>query len=137
MNIHKKLISLGFVRCKPHKPSHNWREPSHMVPDDTEVKSILKNGKWERIEKKKEHPKWEQFYLLKFDSNLDIWIKLSRNCIDQIWLDGEDIKDKWGVRMIKEINVKNDKISFESKSDIIKTFPKRLQRDLILKEIFG
>lgn len=53
MNIHKKLISLGFKKCKPHKPSDNWREPSKMVPDDIEFKSILKNGKWGRYEEKK------------------------------------------------------------------------------------
>lgn len=110
MNIHKKLISLGFIKCKPHKPSDNWRETPHMILDDVEIKSILKNGKWERIEKRKEHPKWEQFYLLNFDSNLDIWIKLSRNSISQIWLDGDDIKDKWGNRIIKEINVNSERI---------------------------
>lgn len=137
MNIHKKLISLGFKKCKPHKPSDNWREPSKMVPDDIEFISILKNGRWERYEEKKEHPKWEQFYILKFDDNLNIWIKLRRNLIDQIWLDGEDIKDIWGHRTIKEININSEKLTFDSKSDIIKTFPKRLQRDLILKEIFG
>jgi hypothetical protein len=136
MNTHKKLISLGFIKCEPHKPSDNWREPSKMVPDDTEVKAILKNGNWERYVKKKEHPKWVQFYILKFDDKLNIWIKLSRNLIDQIWLDGYDIKDEWSHRTIKEININSEKINFNSKLDIIKTLPKRLQRDLIIKEIF-
>lgn len=133
MNIHKKLISIGFKRCEPHKPSDNWREPARMIVDDKEFKSIFKDGKCVRIEKPKKHPKWEQFYLFEFDSNLNIWIKVNRDYIKQIWLQGSDIKDKWGENNIKEINIDN---TIESKSDIIKIFPKRLQRDLMINELF-
>lgn len=133
MNIHKKLISIGFKRCEPHKPSDNWREPSRMIADDKEVKTVFKEGKWIRLEKKKIHPKWEQFYLLEFDSNLNIWIKANRDHIKQLWLQGDEIKDKWGHTIIQEINIDNN---LKSKSDIISLFPKRLQRDLIISELF-
>lgn len=104
-----------------------------MVADDKEVKTVFKEGKWVRLEKKKIHPKWEQFYLLEFDSNLNIWIKVNRDHIKQLWLQCEEIKDKWDNNTIQEINVDNN---LKSKSDIISFFPKRLQRDLIISELF-
>jgi len=88
VNIHKKLISIGFKRCEPHKPSNNWREPAR---------------------------------------------KANRDHIKQLWLQGDEIKDKWGHTIIQEINIDNN---LKSKSDIISLFPKRLQRDLIISELF-
>lgn len=133
MNIHKKLISIGFKRCEPHKPSSDWRSPARMVVDNKETKSIYKDGKWTSVEKEKIHPKWQQFYLLEFDSNLNIWIKVNRDYIKQVWLQGNEVRDKWGEVTIKEINIDNN---IKSKSDIMRLLPKRLQRDLIINDLF-
>ena len=85
MNIHKKLLGLKFKTCQPHKMiSDGWQQPYRMVLDDTNITSKYINGKWERIETKKEHPKWEKFYKLVFDESLTIWIKTNQTVLGNI-----------------------------------------------------
>ena len=138
MNIHKKLLGLKFKTCQPHKMiSDGWTQPYRMVLDDTNITSKYINGKWERIETKKIHPKWEKFYKLVFDESLTIWIKTNQSVINDIWLEGKSIKD--GVENVYSFNQSyqfNNQLQIASKKDILKKLPTKVQRDFILSDIF-
>jgi hypothetical protein len=131
MNIHKKLISMGFSVCSPHKITNEWREPYRMIPDDKETKRKLINDKWVYVEVKKIHPKWQKFYKLNFDENLTIWIKTNQSVINDIWIEGFSVED--GVKNIYTY-VSNNAIF--NKNDILKKLPIKVQRDFILNDIF-
>jgi hypothetical protein len=131
MNIHKKLTSMGFSVCSPHKMTNEWREPYRMIPDDKETERKLINGKWLYVEVKKVHPKWQKFYNLKFDETLTIWIKTIRNVLCDIWLEGKSIED--GVKSIYTYNQSNNILN---RNDILKKLPTKVQRDFILNDIF-
>jgi hypothetical protein len=131
MNIHKKLTSMGFSVCSPHRITNDWREPYRMIPDDKLIENKLINGKWIKVESKKIHPKWQKFYKLNFDVNLTIWIKTNQNVINDIWIEGLSIED--GVRNIYTY-VSNNAIF--NKNDILKKLPIKVQRDFILNDIF-
>jgi len=134
MNTHKKLLSMNFKKCDPHKKhSEGWREPYKMVPDTHELKHQTVNGKRVIVNVKKDHPKWRIFYKMIFTESINIWVDTDKGQIKTIWLEGNIAKD--GVEEIYEF-YKHGSILLESKKDIIKLFPKAIQRDFIISDLF-
>jgi len=131
MNIHKKLLNMGFKVCGPHRVTTDWREPYRMVPDDKIIENKLLNGKWTRVEIKKIHPKWQNFFKLIFDENLTIWIKTNQNLIIDIWIEGKSVEDG-----VKNIYTHSNNNPINNKVDIFSKLPIKVQRDFILNDIF-
>ena len=135
MNTHKKLIGMGFKKCEPHKKySEKWNDPYKMIPDTHEMKHQTVNGKRVFIQVKKEHPKWRIFYKLIFNKVINIWIDTDKGQIKTVWLEGPIAKDN-----VEEIyrHYMNGDLILESKRDIIKLFPKAIQRDFIINDLFS
>lgn len=125
---------MGFKKCEPHKKhSENWRDPYKMVPDTHEMKHRVVNGNRSYVQVKKEHPKWRIFYKLVFNEGINIWVDTDKGQVKTIWLEGSIAKD--GVEEIYEY-YRNGIILLESKRDIIKLFPKAIQRDFIINDLF-
>jgi hypothetical protein len=134
VNTHKKLLGMGFKKCEPHKKhSDNWNDPYKMTPDTHEMKHQTVNGKRVFIQVKKEHPKWRMFYKLIFNESVNIWIDTDKGQIKTVWLEGIIAKDN--VEVVYEY-YRNGVILLESKKDIIKLFPKAVQRDFIINDLF-
>jgi len=135
VNTHKKLLSMGFKKCEPHrKHSDKWNEPYKMVPDTHETKYQTVNRKSVLVEVKKTHPKWRMFYKLKFNDLINIWVDVNNGQILTIYLEGNIVKD--GVEEIYE-SYKHGSIILDSKKDIIRLFPKAIQRDFIINDLFN
>ena len=125
---------MGFKKCEPHKKhSDNWNDPYKMVPDTHEMKYQTVNGKRVFVQVKKEHPKWRMFYKLIFNEAINIWIDTDKGQIKTVWLEGIIAKDN--VEVIYEY-YNRDALILESKRDIIKLFPKAVQRDFIINDLF-
>lgn len=134
MNTHKKLLNMGFKRCEPHhKHYDNYSEPYRMVPDVYANETKVINGKRTVVTVKKVHPKWRQFYKLIFTEGINIWVDTDKGQIKTIYLEGNIAKN--GVEEIYEF-YKHGSFLLESKKDIIKLFPKSIQRDFILNDLF-
>jgi len=140
MNIHKKITNMGFKKCAFHKVSYgsdttrSSASQQLMVIDDTETKSEYVNGKWVSTLSTKKHPKWDSFYCLQFTSNLKVWMYVEKQrVIKTIWIEGERVK--YGVEKIYEHSSKS--FQMNGKDDIIRLFPKDIQRDFILTSLFG
>ena len=134
MNIHKKLLNMGFKKCDPHIKYHDrYNEPYKMVPDVYTNESKYVNGKSTTVKVKKVHPKWRIFYKMIFTEGINIWIDTDKGQIKTIWLEGNIAKD--GVEEIYEV-YRHGSILLESKKDIIKLFPKSIQRDFIISDLF-
>jgi hypothetical protein len=134
MNAHKKLLDMGFKKCEPHIKHHErYYEPYKMVPDvySNETKTV--NGKRTVVKVKKVHPKWRIFYKMVFTDTINIWVDTDKGQIKTIWLEGNIAKD--GVEEIYE-HYKKGQIILNSKKDIIRLFPKSIQRDFIINDIF-
>ena len=135
MNTHKKLIGMGFKKCEPHKKySEKWNDPYKMIPDTHEMKHQTVNGKRAFVQVKKEHPKWRIFYKLIFNEAINIWVDTDKGQIKTVWLEGSIAKDN-----VEEIyrHYMNGDLILESKRDIIKLFPKAIQRDFIINDLFS
>ena len=125
---------MGFKKCEPHKKhSDRWDDPYKMVPDTHEMKYQTVNGKRVFVQVKKEHPKWRMFYKLIFNEAINIWIDTDKGQIKTVWLEGIIAKDN--VEEIYEY-YNRDALILESKKDIIKLFPKAVQRDFIINDLF-
>jgi len=125
---------MGFRKCVPHYMHHEtYNEPYKMVPDDYVMEPKFINGKRVSVKVKKIHPKWRMFYKLVFVEGINIWVDTDKGQIKTIWLEGNIAKD--GVEEIYEF-YRHGSFLLESKKDIIKLFPKNIQRDFILKDIF-
>ena len=125
---------MGFKKCEPHKKhSDRWDDPYKMVPDTHEMKYQTVNGKRVFIQVKKEHPKWRMFYKLIFNEAINIWVDTDKGQIKTVWLEGIIAKDN--VEEIYEY-YNRDALILESKKDIIKLFPKAVQRDFIINDLF-
>jgi hypothetical protein len=134
VNTHKKLLGMGFKKCEPHKKhSDRWDDPYKMVPDTHEMKYQTVNGKRVFVQVKKEHPKWRMFYKLIFNESINIWVDTDKGQIKTVWLEGLIAKDN--VEEIYEY-YNRDALILESKRDIIKLFPKAVQRDFIINDLF-
>jgi hypothetical protein len=134
VNTHKKLLGMGFKKCEPHKKhSDRWDDPYKMVPDTHEMKYQTVNGKRVFVQVKKEHPKWRMFYKLIFNESINIWVDTDKGQIKTVWLEGSIAKDN--VEVVYE-HYNRDAIILESKRDIIKLFPKAVQRDFIISDLF-
>jgi hypothetical protein len=134
VNTHKKLLGMGFKKCEPHKKhSDRWDDPYKMVPDTHEMKYQTINGKRVFVQVKKEHPKWRMFYKLIFNESINIWVDTDKGVIKTVWLEGLIAKDN--VEEIYEY-YNRDALILESKRDIIKLFPKAVQRDFIINDLF-
>lgn len=134
---------MGFKKCEPHKKhSEDWEPYSFrltspeykMVPDTHEMKYQTVNGKRVSMKVKKVHPKWRMFYKLKFNELINIWVDVNNGQILTIYLEGNIVKD--GVEEIYE-SYKHGSIILDSKKDIIKLFPKAIQRDFIINDLFN
>lgn len=124
---------MGFKKCEPHKKhSEGWREPYKMIPDDHDMKFDSNKGGYVKV--KKSHPKWRIFYKLIFNEVINIWIDTDKGQIKTVWLEGPIAKDN--VEEIYEY-YRNGVILLESKRDIIKLFPKAVQRDFIINDLFS
>ena len=125
---------MGFKKCEPHKKhSDRWNDPYKMVPDTHEMKYQTVNGKRVFVQVKKEHPKWRMFYKLIFNEAINIWVDTDKGQIKTVWLEGIIAKDN--VEEIYEY-YNRDALILESKKDIIKLFPKAVQRDFIINDLF-
>ena len=126
---------MGFKKCEPHrKHSENWNEPYKMVPDVYLDETKFVNGKRTLVKVKKVHPKWRMFYKMIFTDTINIWVDTEKGQIKSIWLEGNIIKD--GVEEIYEF-YRHGSFLLESKKDIIKLFPKAIQRDFIINDLFS
>jgi hypothetical protein len=135
VNAHKKLLGMGFKKCEPHKKhSDRWDDPYKMVPDTHEMKYQTVNGKRVYIKVKKVHPKWRMFYKMIFTDTINIWVDTEKGQIKSIWLEGNIIKD--GVEEIYDF-YRHGSFLLESKKDIIRLFPKAIQRDFIINDLFS
>lgn len=135
MNTHKKLIGMGFKKCEPHiKHYDNYNEPYRMIPDVYVNETKFVNGKRTLVTVKKVHPKWRLFYKMVFTDTVNIWIDTDKGQIKTIWLEGNIAKN--GVEEIYEF-YKHGSILLESKKDIIRLFPKAIQRDFIINDLFS
>ena len=134
MNTHKKLLDMGFKKCVPHiKHSENYTEPYKMVPDVYTSESKFVNGKRTYVQVKKVQPKWRIFYKMIFTDSINIWVDTDKGQIKTIWLEG--IIAKNGVEEIYEW-YKHGFITLNGRKDIIKLFPKSIQRDFIINDLF-
>jgi len=128
MNLHKKLLSIGFKKCPFHKRDTNYiGSVDYMVIDDFEIKTEFINGIYKTTKIPKKRPKWDSFYRMKFTENLTVWIYTNQSGIEYIYLEGNRIQN--GVERIQPTTEIN------SKSDIIKLLPKDVQRDITLNSI--
>lgn len=136
MNIHKKITNMGFKKCAFHKINMavTSRDVGYsMILDDIEIKNVYINGKYTQTVNKKSHPKWDSFYCLEFSHNLMVWMYVEKqSVIKTIWLEGERVKH--GVEIIYEHSSKS--FQMNGKGDIIRLFPKDIQRDFILNSLF-
>ena len=125
---------MGFKKCEPHrKHSENWNEPYKMVLDVYLDETKFVNGKRTLVKVKKIHPKWRMFYKMIFTDTINIWVDTEKGQIKTIWLEGNIAKD--GVEEIYEF-YKHGSFLLESKKDIIRLFPKAVQRDFIINDLF-
>lgn len=89
--------------------------------------------KWICNKVKIEHPKWGNFYVLRMNDQLKVWMETNKDVIVKIWVEYPK-----GIKEIYNIGGKSgDNVSINSKMDIIKLFPKEIQRDFILRDILG
>ena len=135
MNTHKKLLNMGFKKCEPHiKQYDNNKEFIYgMIPDVYVNEYKIVNSKRTLVKVKKVHPKWRLFYKMIFTDTINIWVDTDKGQIKTIWLEGNIAKD--GVEEIYEF-YKHGSILLESKKDIIRLFPKAIQRDFIINDLF-
>ena len=135
MNTHKKLIGMGFKKCEPHiKHYDNYSDPYRMIPDVYVNETKFVNGKKTLVTVKKVHPKWRLFYKMVFTDTINIWIDTDKGQIKTVWLEGNIVKD--GVEEIYEF-YKHGSFLLESRKDIIRLFPKAIQRDFIINDLFS
>ena len=126
---------MGFKKCEPHrKHSENWNEPYKMIPDVYLDETKFVNGKRTLVKVKKIHPKWRIFYKMIFTDSINIWVDTEKGQIKSIWLEGNIVRE--GVEEIYEF-YKHGSFLLESKKDIIKLFPKSIQRDFIINDLFS
>ena len=130
MNLHKKLLDLGFKRSDFLKLDENYRSQS-MVPDNIMRKTERIDGKWTSVEVKKIHPKWNAFYQMKFNDVIKVFILLENNEISKIFMENRQIASEIYT------SSRGRKINITSKGDIIKLFPREIQRDFIIGSIFN
>ena len=69
-----------------------------------------------------------------FSDTINIWVDTEKGQIKSIWLEGNIVKD--GVEEIYEF-YRHGSFLLESKKDIIKLFPKAIQRDFIINDLFS
>ncbi len=137
MNLKRKISEMGFRKCQFHKEDYdsNTRK-KNMVPDIMERKSkydyTLK--KWIYTEKKIEHPKWSTFYILEMHENLKVWMLTEKDIIRKVWLQSSSLKEYIGL--VHDSNSR-DARKIKSKMDIIKLFPREIQRDFILADLLN
>jgi hypothetical protein len=136
MNIHKKITDMGFKRCDFYKTDTDYRtSKTKMVRDNVESKTERKDGKFVSVEVVKNHPKWDAFYCLQFTQNLRLWMYVEgQRRIREIWIDGDRVKN--GVEEIYSWSNFNPPVQINSKLDLIKLFPKDIQRDFVLNSLF-
>lgn len=127
---------MGFRKCAFHKPEWDSKARKEtMVVDDyvVDTKWNRTTRTWDKTLKKKEHPKWDSFYKLDFTKELKLWLYLENNSvIKYIWIEGERVH---GVKQIYDWS--KPPCAINSKIDIIRLFPKDIQRDFVLNSIFG
>lgn len=128
---------MGFRKCQFHREEHDYKSrKKNMVPDIMEKKSkydyILK--KWIYTEKKIDHPKWSSFYILEMHENLKVWMLTEKDIIRKVWLESSSLKEC--VELVHDSNSKNAHV-IKGKIDIIKLFPREIQRDFILADLLS
>lgn len=135
MNIHKKITEMGFRKCSFHKPE--WNRESGK--DEMVIDNYIVDNKWDRetrkyirVLKKKDHPKWDTFYKMQFTKDITLWLYLEKtSIIKYIWIEGDKIDN--GVKLIYDWAKPPCQIN--SKIDIIRLFPKEIQRDFLINSI--
>lgn len=127
---------MGFRKCAFHKTEWdtNLRRETMVIDDHViDTKWNRTTRTWDKTVKKKQHPKWDSFYKLEFTKELRLWLYLENNSeIKYIWLEGERVN---GVKQIYDWL--RPACVINSKIDIIRLFPKDIQRDFVLNSIFG
>lgn len=137
MNIHKKILSLGFKRVGYHEREYRT-DGSYLYqmspkPGVTEKKYNYATRKYDITFRKA--PKWTYFYLLKYSDNIKIWAKIEKHNDITIYL--ESPKSKTGVDVIYDMpNYGNKNTTLQSEKDIIDLLPSEIQRDLIIDSLF-
>lgn len=130
MNIHKKLIDLGFKKIDPHK-----------LEFDSQVgKKFIKYK-----DLKLDVPKWTFTYYFEFSKSVKVWSIVQKHTIISIYVESENI-DKNKTLTIKNRTYYGDHIklvfsnvggqSLESIDNIIQFLPKEVKRDLIISKLF-
>ena len=128
MNTRKKLKEMGFKKqgkfLKSFTPDY---EEYELVDED--LKRVWTYGGFEWVESPMNRPKYETFWKMEMGS-LEIYIHLSKDDIRKIMLyDRENKKIE-----TKEANGK-DLFIFKSKKDILKYFPKSVNRSMTIENL--
>lgn len=134
MNLGKKISNMGFKKTQFHKSEYDYNLKRRvMVPYVYEVNKHYdrKEKVWITTKKKVNHPKWSNFYVLKMNKELKVWMLTDKDIIVKVWVEYTK-----GVKEIYNTRTKST-YSINSKMDIIKLFPKEIQRDFILRDILG
>ncbi len=137
MNIHRKITEIGFKRCEFHRMEYDYKyQCDSMILDDYEDKTEWVGHKRIVIRRKKIHPKWNYFYKLKFTDDVIIWALIEQSAIKNIWLEMKPVSLKTNRVTIIYDQYSNRNTPLNSKVDIIKLFPKEIQRDFVLNSLF-
>jgi len=128
LNTRKKLKEMGFKKqgkfLKSFTPDY---EEYELVDED--LKRVWTYGGFEWVESPMNRPKYETFWKMEMGS-LEIYIHLSKDDIRKIMLyDRENKKIE-----TKEANGK-DLFIFKSKKDILKYFPKSVNRSMTIENL--
>jgi len=140
MNVHKKLLDLGFTRCEHYKTESNLAKVK-IIPDKFNkvthyAKGESKNEVAKVIETLKIHPKNKKSYNFKTE-DVTIWMKVVDDVIINIFIE----ENGWATEIYnnfpryERLKAPPKNLKIESKMDIIKLFPKDFQRDIIINQI--
>lgn len=148
MNAIKKLREMGFRKTQFHKVGYDLKTyESLMVLDIFEVKNEWIDGKLVSVKTKKNHPKSDSFWTLKYNENYTLWCLVKNHQINKIWLENKSVASlgpnlwrKYGeddrLKLIFDYT-HHHYSPISGKNQIINLFPKEMRRDMLLEQLFG
>ena len=138
MNIHKKLLSLGFKRTGYHEKEYR-SDGSYlycMVSKDLIEEKRYDYDRKKTITTIRKAPKWTFFYVLEYSSQTKVWAKIEKHNDLSLYL--ESPRTKNGVDLIYSMpSYSNKNINIQSEKDIIALLPQEIQRELLINSIFN
>jgi hypothetical protein len=147
VNAIKKLKDMGFKKTQFRKVGYDPDTyESIMVPDDIEIENRYIDGKTVKIQKAKEHPKSDSFWILKYSESCILWCLIKNHQIDKIWIENklskkpknpwDRYKDDERVKLIFDLS-NRDSSPLDGRDKIMNLLPKEVKRDFLLEQLFG